>query len=43
MVLVSIMIGLLCGLLVGIISTLSEIAHALLFDIPYDAHLSATR
>ncbi|MDB5518031.1 MAG: Cl-channel, voltage gated, partial [Tardiphaga sp.] len=42
LVLVSIVIGLLCGLLVGIISSLSEIAHALLFDIPYDAHLSAT-
>jgi CIC family chloride channel protein len=42
LVLVSIVIGLLSGLLVGIISSLSEIAHALLFDIPYDAHLSAT-
>jgi chloride channel protein, CIC family len=38
---VAIVIGLLSGLLVAAISTLSEIAHALLFDIPFDAHLSA--
>src|SRR4051812_48195578 len=42
LVLVSIVVGLLSGLLVGLIGTLSEFAHALLFDIPYDAHLSAT-
>src|SRR4051794_31692132 len=42
LVLVSIVIGLLSGLLVGLIGSLSEVAHALLFDIPYDAHLSAT-
>ena len=39
---VAVVIGLLSGLLVAIISRLSQIAHALLFDIPYDAHLSAT-
>jgi CIC family chloride channel protein len=41
-VFVAIVIGLLSGLLVAAISKLSEIAHALLFDIPFDAHLSAT-
>ena len=40
--LVAIVIGLLSGLLVSAISILSEIAHGLLFDIPFDAHLSAT-
>lgn len=40
---VAVVIGLLSGLLVAIISRLSQIAHALLFDIPYDAHLSATQ
>ena len=30
------------GLLVAAISKLSELAHSLLFDIPFDAHLSAT-
>src|ERR1700704_3242530 len=39
---VAIVIGLLSGLLVAAISNLSEIAHGLLFDIPFDAHLSAT-
>jgi CIC family chloride channel protein len=39
---IAVAIGLLSGLLVSAISKLSEIAHALLFDIPYDAHLSAT-
>src|ERR1700712_5779895 len=39
---VAIVIGLLSGLLVATISRLSEIAHGLLFDIPFDAHLSAT-
>jgi CIC family chloride channel protein len=39
---VAILIGLLSGLLVGAISRLSEIAHAVLFDIPFDAHLSST-
>src|ERR1700710_1104698 len=39
---VAIVIGLLSGLLVAAISKLSEIAHGLLFDIPFDAHLSAT-
>jgi chloride channel protein, CIC family len=42
LVLVAIVIGLLSGLLVAAISQLSTIAHALLFDIPFDAHLSAT-
>jgi CIC family chloride channel protein len=42
LVLVAIVIGLLSGLLVATISKLSESAHALLFDIPFDAHLSAT-
>ncbi|WP_312015100.1 chloride channel protein [Bradyrhizobium lablabi] len=36
------MIGLLSGLLVAAISYLSQVTHALLFDIPLDAHLSAT-
>ena len=39
---VAIVIGLLSGLLVAAISKLSEVAHALLFDIPFDAHLSST-
>jgi CIC family chloride channel protein len=39
---VGIVIGLLSGLLVAIISKLSQATHALLFDIPGDAHLSAT-
>ncbi len=39
---IAVVIGLLSGLLVSAISKLSESAHALLFDIPYDAHLSAT-
>ncbi len=38
---VAVVIGLLSGLLVAIISRLSQIAHALLFDIPTTAHLSA--
>jgi CIC family chloride channel protein len=42
LVIVAVVIGLLSGLLVATISKLSEIAHALLFDIPFDAHLSAT-
>jgi CIC family chloride channel protein len=42
LVTVAIMIGLLSGLLVETISHLSEIAHSLLFDIPFDARLSAT-
>jgi CIC family chloride channel protein len=42
LVLVSIVLGLLSGLLVAIISRLSQLAHVLLFDIPFDAHLSAT-
>ena len=42
LVLVAIVIGLLSGLLVAAISKLSEVAHALLFDIPFDAHLSST-
>jgi hypothetical protein len=40
--LVAIVIGVLSGLLVAAISKLSAIAHSLLFDIPFDAHLSAT-
>lgn len=39
---VGIVIGLLSGLLVAIISRLSMVAHALLFDIPFEANLSAT-
>ncbi len=39
---VAVVIGLLSGLLVAAISKLSEFAHALLFDIPFDAHLSAS-
>src|SRR6185437_15659921 len=39
---VAIVIGLLSGLLVAAISHLSEITHSLLFDIPFDARLSAT-
>lgn len=38
----AIVIGLLCGLLVATISSLSELAHSLLFNIPFDAKLSAT-
>jgi CIC family chloride channel protein len=39
---VAIAIGLISGVLVAAISELSGVAHALLFDIPFDAHLSAT-
>jgi CIC family chloride channel protein len=39
---VAIMIGLISGVLVAAISELSGMAHAWLFDIPLDAHLSAT-
>jgi chloride channel protein, CIC family len=42
LVLVAIVVGLLSGVLVAAISSLSQAAHALLFDIPFDAHLSAT-
>lgn len=42
LVLVAIVVGLLSGVLVAAISSLSQVSHALLFDIPYDAHLSAT-
>ncbi|MBR0693217.1 chloride channel protein [Bradyrhizobium lablabi] len=42
LVAVAIVIGLLSGLLVAAISYLSQVTHALLFDIPLDAHLSAT-
>lgn len=42
LVLVAIVVGLLSGVLVAAISSLSQISHALLFDIPVDAHLSAT-
>src|SRR6201996_1509326 len=42
LVTVAIVIGLLTGLLVAAISHLSEISHSLLFDIPFDARLSAT-
>ncbi|MDD1530426.1 chloride channel protein [Bradyrhizobium sp. WBOS7] len=42
LVLVAIVVGLLSGLLVAAISSLSQVSHALLFDIPFDAHLSAT-
>ena len=40
--LVAIVIGLLSGLLVAIIASLSETIHAILFNIPFDARLSAT-
>src|SRR5215213_7268288 len=39
---IAVVIGLLSGLLVSAISKLSDLAHAFLFDIPYEAHLSAT-
>src|SRR3954469_25087642 len=39
---IAVVIGLLSGLLVSAISRLSEIAHALLFDLPWDARLSAS-
>ncbi|WP_349536013.1 chloride channel protein, partial [Bradyrhizobium pachyrhizi] len=42
LVLVGIVVGLLSGVLVAAISGLSQASHALLFDIPLDAHLSAT-
>ncbi|WP_234680689.1 chloride channel protein [Bradyrhizobium monzae] len=42
LVLVAIVVGLLSGVLVVAISNLSQVSHALLFDIPLDAHLSAT-
>jgi CIC family chloride channel protein len=42
LVLVAIVVGLLSGVLVAAISSLSQVSHALLFDIPFDAHLSAT-
>ncbi|RTM11689.1 MAG: chloride channel protein [Bradyrhizobiaceae bacterium] len=42
LVLVAIVVGLLSGVLVAAISSLSQASHALLFDIPFDAHLSAT-
>ncbi|QQO21446.1 chloride channel protein [Bradyrhizobium diazoefficiens] len=42
LVLVAIIVGLLSGVLVAAISSLSQVSHALLFDIPFDAHLSAT-
>src|ERR1700744_2979806 len=42
LVTVAIIIGLLSGLLLAAISHLSEITHSLLFDIPFDARLSAT-
>lgn len=41
-VLVAIVIGALSGLLVAIISGISEFIHSLLFNIPFDVHLSAT-
>ncbi|MCP3409400.1 chloride channel protein [Bradyrhizobium sp. CCGB01] len=42
LVLVAIVVGCLSGVLVAAISSLSQVSHALLFDIPFDAHLSAT-
>ena len=42
LVLVAIVVGLLSGLLVAAISSLSQVSHSVLFDIPLDAHLSAT-
>ena len=41
-VFVAVTIGLLSGLLVAAIAKLSQLFHAVLFDIPYDAHVSAT-
>lgn len=41
LVLVAVVIGLLSGLLVAIIWHASELAHAVLFDIPFDTRLSA--
>ncbi|MFH0300293.1 chloride channel protein [Bradyrhizobium sp. 31Argb] len=41
LVAVAIVVGLLSGLLVVSISKLSQAAHALLFDIPFDEHLSS--
>jgi len=41
LVVVAVVIGLLSGLLVAIIWRLSEAAHAVLFDIPFDSRLSA--
>src|SRR5258708_20426650 len=38
LVLVSIVIGLLTGLLVTVISRISRITHSLLFDIPFNSH-----
>jgi chloride channel protein, CIC family len=40
--LAGVVIGIMSGLLVAIIGTLSEFAHRLLFDLPPEAHLSAT-
>jgi chloride channel protein, CIC family len=42
LVLVAIVVGVLSGTLVASISHLSQISHSILFDIPLDAHLSAT-
>ncbi|WP_322514089.1 chloride channel protein [Rhodopseudomonas palustris] len=42
LVIVAMVIGLLAGLLVAAISMLSELAHAVLFDIPFDNKLSAS-
>ena len=38
---IAVVIGLLSGLLVSAISKLSDLAHAFLFDIPFEAHLSS--
>ncbi|TAI66411.1 chloride channel protein [Bradyrhizobium sp. Leo170] len=43
LVAVAIVVGLLSGLLVVSISKLSQAAHALLFDIPFDEHLSSAK
>ncbi|MGP9810534.1 chloride channel protein [Rhodopseudomonas sp. NSM] len=42
LVIVAMVIGLLSGLLVATITLLSELAHAILFDIPFDNKLSAS-
>jgi len=42
LVIVAAMIGLASGLLVAAIATLSELAHSVLFDIPFESRLSAT-
>jgi CIC family chloride channel protein len=42
LVITGMIIGVVSGLLVAVISKLSQLAHVLLFDIPLDGHLSST-